>query len=156
MNNYDVKEILPLEIIKEIYHYPNQKIQFHNCKINNTADDRYLNFIVHGFNCNRCGLKGKYVKLEKNFKGWHFNVYGIDENGKEIQMTKDHIYPKSKGGLNNIKNYQVLCEKCNTLKKDISPILLRDALKNGYATTKSVERAIKARQTECFKRGIKK
>ena len=144
MCKYNVKEILPLEIIKEIYHKPNQKIIFHGCKINNTADDRYLNFIVNGFVCNCCGLKGSYVKLESNYLGWHFNVYGLNNAGEEIKLTKDHIYPVSKGGLNNIKNYQVLCELCNSNKKDISPMLLRDALKNGYATKKSVEMAIRS------------
>ena len=66
-----------------------------------------------------------------------------DKNGKAVLLTKDHIYPKSKGGLNNIKNYQVLCEKCNAIKSDNSPVTLVQALRKGYATKKSVERAVK-------------
>lgn len=151
MYKYEVKEILPLETINNIYHNPNQKIEFHGCKINNTNDDRYLNFIIHGFKCAHCGLEGKYVKLEKNYKGWHFNVYGINDEGKEIQLTKDHIYPSSKGGINDIKNYQVLCINCNNLKKDCAPILLREALQKGYATKKSVERAIKSGKPNVLK-----
>jgi len=30
----------------------------------------------------------------------------------------DHITPKSKGGVDNIQNYQLLCGRCNILKKD--------------------------------------
>lgn len=151
MYKYNVKEILPLEVIKEIYHNPNKKILFHGCKINNTADDRYLNFIVNGFKCKMCGLEGKYVKLEANYKGWHFNVYGLDKYGNEVQMTKDHIYPLSKGGLNNIKNYQVLCENCNSKKQDNSPVLLREALQKGYATKKSVEKAVRSGNPKALK-----
>lgn len=82
--------------------------------------------------------------MECNKKlGNHFNVYGIDKEGDNVLLTKDHIYPKSKGGLDNIKNYQVLCEKCNLDKQDNSPMKLIEALRNGQATKKSVERAVK-------------
>lgn len=41
----------------------------------------------------------------------------IDENGKEVLMTKDHIIPKSKGGANDISNYQTMCKRCNEAKR---------------------------------------
>lgn len=134
---------MPLSIINEIYVSPNKIVQIegHNVR---TKDDRYLNFIKNGFKCVRCGLKGQYVKLECNSRnGYHLNVYGVDENGIEVLLTKDHIYPKSKGGLDNIKNYQVLCEVCNGKKSDNSPITLVQALREGKATKKSVEKAVK-------------
>lgn len=31
-------------------------------------------------------------------------------------MTKDHIIPKSKGGADDISNYQTMCERCNEAK----------------------------------------
>lgn len=31
-------------------------------------------------------------------------------------LTKDHIIPKSRGGKNDVNNYQTLCKKCNTMK----------------------------------------
>ena len=42
--------------------------------------------------------------------------YAIDGNGKEVLMTKDHIFPHNKGGKNNISNYQTMCVKCNVAK----------------------------------------
>ena len=44
------------------------------------------------------------------------NLYAIDENGKEVLMTKDHILPKSKGGKDEIDNYQTMCIRCNEAK----------------------------------------
>ena len=34
------------------------------------------------------------------------------------KMTIDHIYPLSKGGEDNICNFQCCCKQCNLLKQD--------------------------------------
>lgn len=121
-------ENLPLSIIETVYKHKEKIVKIGKYAFN-SKDDRYLNFIKHGFKCAKCGIEGKYVNLETNYKGNHFNVYA-EKDGEKIMLTKDHIYPKSKGGLNNIKNYQVLCEKCNTKKADNSPMRLSIALQN--------------------------
>jgi len=79
---------------------------------------RYNLFKKKGTKCIKCGIEGKYFALEKfNFTNrYHFNLYGIDKKGKEIMITKDHKKPKSKGGKNNIKNYQTMCIICNEEK----------------------------------------
>ena len=36
--------------------------------------------------------------------------------GQEVLFTKDHIVPKSKGGGNQMHNYQTMCTTCNIEK----------------------------------------
>ena len=82
---------------------------------------RYTNFRVNGLTCKHCGITGTFFALEKNYcnadhKRAHFNLYGFNESGDEVMLTKDHILPKAHGGKDHIDNYQVLCTKCNTKK----------------------------------------
>lgn len=83
---------------------------------------RYQVFFERGTDCVCCGLRGRYFWLEqsKHQQGtaYHFNLYGIDDDGNEVQLTKDHIVPKSKGGKNYIGNYQTMCDRCNMNKAD--------------------------------------
>lgn len=70
--------------------------------------------------CVKCGVKGAFLALEKSAsqdcRYWHFNLYGIDENGNEVMLTKDHIMPKSKGGKDRLENMQTMCSYCNSVK----------------------------------------
>jgi len=83
---------------------------------------RYQLFAEKGITCEKCGLEGKFFALEKHRltdgDKYHFNLYGISKRGKEVMLTKDHIVPRSKGGKNNLNNYQTLCIKCNSKKSD--------------------------------------
>jgi len=67
--------------------------------------------------CVACGLVGTKVYLDVNpvDRSPHFNFYA-EENGRLVLMTKDHIFPKSKGGLDTPDNYQTCCSVCNNLK----------------------------------------
>lgn len=82
--------------------------------------ERYHVFNEKGIICVCCGLEAKYFAKERNGNNmrYHFNLYGIDENGKEILFTKDHIIPKSKGGPGCLVNYQTMCLKCNGEKSN--------------------------------------
>ena len=81
---------------------------------------RYVVFKEKGCTCAKCGLQATYFALERHIDAerFHLNLYGVDKNGKECLFTKDHIYPKSKGGVSKINNYQTLCNACNEKKKD--------------------------------------
>lgn len=86
------------------------------------TSQRYEVFATMGLTCVECGLEGVFFALEKQVQQdsdrYHFNLYGYDEEGNEVMLTKDHIVPKSKGGKNFIKNYQTMCYNCNAEKAD--------------------------------------
>lgn len=72
-----------------------------------------------GAYCQNCKLEPKYFASGKDKSNrWHLDLYGEKDN--EIHMlTIDHVHPKSKGGKNEISNYQLLCKICNEEKGDI-------------------------------------
>lgn len=87
----------------------------------NPTSLRYKVFKTKGVKCVKCGIEGKYFIKERDINNpyYHLNLYAIDENGNEILMTKDHIFPKSKGGKDIIENFQTMCFKCNIEKGNI-------------------------------------
>lgn len=94
---------------------------FHGANVSRYSD-RY-NVFRNNYTCVCCGLKGLYFRIDSHEKDlindlWHFNLYGINEQGEEILFTKDHIFPKAKGGKNTFDNYQTMCVVCNGIKKD--------------------------------------
>lgn len=68
-------------------------------------------------NCVACGLKGTRMVLDLNpgDQSPHFNLYG-EEDGRLVLMTKDHILAKSRGGSDELSNFQTCCSTCNNLK----------------------------------------
>jgi len=69
--------------------------------------------------CVKCGIAGSFFAKERHApsKGrYHFNLYAVREDGKEILMTKDHIVPRAKGGKDTDSNYQTMCSPCNQKK----------------------------------------
>ena len=75
---------------------------------------RYMTFYKKGVECVCCGKKGTHFKLcgDEKTNRRHFNLYADDGT----LMTKDHIVPKSKGGMDNIFNMQTMCVDCNKAK----------------------------------------
>jgi len=84
----------------------------------NTSSLRYHVFAQSSI-CECCGLQGKRMLLDlpPGAITPHFNLYGEDGN-ELILMTKDHKIPKSKGGSDNLDNFQTLCTRCNNAKGD--------------------------------------
>ena len=69
--------------------------------------------------CVRCGVVGSFFVKEKSSKldgRFHLNLYGVDGDGEEVLMTKDHIHPQAKGGVDDIENLQTMCAPCNVAK----------------------------------------
>lgn len=84
------------------------------------GSDRYKLFKQKGVVCVTCGLIGMFFAKERTYTkkptkivSWHMNLYAIDDNGKEVLMTKDHIVPKKHDGPDHIDNYQTMCQVCN-------------------------------------------
>jgi hypothetical protein len=78
--------------------------------------DRYFVFKDNP-SCVSCGLAGTKMILDMNpgDQSPHFNLYA-EEDGRYVLMTKDHVLAKSRGGLDEISNYQTMCCTCNNLK----------------------------------------
>lgn len=74
-------------------------------------------FASDGVRCRICGCKGAYFAKEKypNEPFYHLNLYALKE-GVEVLMTKDHVIPVAKGGRDQLKNFQTLCQPCNKKK----------------------------------------
>jgi len=74
---------------------------------------RFASVMKLGECCVVCGLKRDYVAQGKdNGNSLHWDLYAADGT----MMTIDHILPKSKGGKDEIENYQLMCAPCNHQK----------------------------------------
>lgn len=109
------------------------KIDFDGDSIKGNSQ-RYQTFFTKGCKCVVCGIEGKFFAKEKfvDQSTYHLNLYAVDDNGDEILMTKDHIMPHSKGGIDDIGNYQTMCKLCNEAKGnkfiENNVVLIRTAL----------------------------
>lgn len=76
---------------------------------------RYKIFYQKGTKCVCCGKEGTHFKLcgdDRSPKRRHFNLYADDGT----LMTKDHIIPRARGGMDQVSNMQTMCEDCNKAK----------------------------------------
>lgn len=105
---YDIQDVLS-QLEKTYHSFDGNLVKM--------GSQRYKLFHRDGTECVTCGVKGTHFKLQrsKGSKRFHFNLF-TDEG---VLMTKDHIIPKSKGGLNTLDNYQVMCTHCNTKKGNL-------------------------------------
>ncbi len=77
-----------------------------------------LCFAEKGCICRKCGLTGKYFALEKHIKSYLLHLYAVNDQNEEVLMTRDHIHPRSQGGINDLRNYDTMCTICNGIKSN--------------------------------------
>lgn len=92
-----------------------------------TGSSARLRCLLRSPICVTCGLEGVMWMLQshgplnkKNESRPHLNLYA-DTKGGWRMMTQDHIFPKSKGGSNEMSNLQTMCSACNQSKADKVP-----------------------------------
>ena len=113
---YSLKEVFDKVHVGEYWGEP-RRIMI-DCSLVKINSLRLQLFKLKGVSCQDCGIQGNYFRKDtfRGMKTYHFNLYTLDSNNNEMLMTKDHIFPKSKGGKDMLDNLQVLCEKCNQKK----------------------------------------
>lgn len=116
---YTIDEVLSKQINPLGGKRKENKVEFDGDLISMDSH-RYWLFKNKGVMCVSCKIKGAYFAKERSggVQSYHFNLYGLDEHGEEIMITKDHIIPKSKGGKDHLDNYDTMCYKCNLKKGD--------------------------------------
>lgn len=101
---------------------------------------RYMTFYQKGTKCVCCGKEGTYFQLDRDRdengpeSRRHFNLYADDGT----LMTKDHIVPKSKGGLDVVSNMQTMCYPCNKAKGAFYPGLEKEYIVGTHTSGKEV------------------
>ena len=118
-----------------------KEVRIKGLKLKTEDSFRYTNFYMHGIACVKCGLRASYGAIERFNRNtdWHLNLYGIDAEGKEVLLTKDHIYPRSKGGVNEMHNFQTMCINCNEKKGITTNLTFEEAVARGLATEQDRE-----------------
>ena len=91
----------------------------------NTAHQRVdvptVMVITHFFGRHKKVRRGDNTSLRHLFKVYDGTCQYCFKKIKYSEATKDHVYPKSKGGSNGSENLVLACKKCNALKADVFP-----------------------------------
>lgn len=123
---YTVAGLLSVEGVKQLHDHATRnglnrvEVEFLNVnskpvklEITSLLTHRVLN-LVNNHKCVTCKREIAYYRIEDNTdgNGYHLNAYASDHR----MMTRDHIIPRSAGGIDDISNYQLMCSPCNKSK----------------------------------------
>ena len=97
-----------------------ERVEFEGDMVH-VASVRLKCFKFNGLVCVTCGIVGEYFAKERSPCRservlYHFNLYGLDPEGDEVLMTKDHIRPRWLGGRDDLANLATMCKVCNEAK----------------------------------------
>jgi len=117
---YPLSDVLPFIVCGPVESNKKRPIREYGSKQVKMDSLRYQTFLK-GTKCVACNLEGQYFALEQhNYLSpnqsstrWHLNLYGVNSDGDEVLLTKDHIRPRSLGGGNALDNLQTMCYPCN-------------------------------------------
>ena len=119
IQNYERIGILPLEVvfpyIEKYYEEPRrEKAQIGEFFVN-VSSLRLKTFFKCGPECACCAIKASFFAVERSpgVNGYHLNLYGLNQEGKEILFTHDHILARGAGGQDHISNTETMCGPCN-------------------------------------------
>lgn len=112
---YSIEEILPLIGLnksKIICTVKNKKYKVNTSSLRLECFSRTLK-------CANCNKEGNIFLLQRQNMDLppHLNLY-YKRDKELILFTKDHQYPKSRGGSDDIDNLQTMCFPCNHAKSD--------------------------------------
>jgi hypothetical protein len=115
---FSIDDVLPM--VSLTYEGP-EPILFRKTPVN-FHNQRLKVFKLDGIQCRECGLEGQYFELVKLSTKplWALHLYA-EKDDKKILFTKDHIVPRSRGGSEELSNFQTLCYPCNRDKDDFHP-----------------------------------
>lgn len=82
--------------------------------------------------CHFCGCEADRWVSEKGRRDKHgspvLNLYATSRDGAVVMMTRDHIIPKSLGGIDDVANLRPACGPCNEQRSnEVSPEVIRFA-----------------------------
>ncbi len=120
---YSIEEVFALigeDVLNNPHYSKGQKNSENTIQVDGhdvyTHSLRYMTFYQKGCTCVVCGKQGTHFTLDKSAgednNRYHFNLRAEDGT----LMTRDHIFPKSKGGRHHIANMQTMCTHCNKAK----------------------------------------
>lgn len=114
---YGIDEVLSKRLSPELEKGSETEVEFDGDRMYMNSL-RYEVFDVKGTACCSCGVEGRYFAKErdKKAKRYHFNLYGVDDNGKEVMLTKARIVPKNNDVVDSVENYQTMCRACHHKK----------------------------------------
>jgi hypothetical protein len=149
---YEVSEILKLTTVEESRRFFECNGIEYSVKMNS---ERYEVF-KKSCTCIVCSLEGTKMILERHDEtiNPHFNLYG-EEDSELILFTKDHILPKSRGGKNELSNYNTMCVICNNIKSnfEVTHAQVLEARKGtlGMSLKEKIKRLEQFKKTQKYK-----